>query len=635
MHFLFRLLALLLLGLGHSNQALAARLMPDISAVEQLAGDNGWWRLLHYKNSLLGPASQVDDQSFFLHPDGNRKPLAELQATLFELRQALSSELDQQQDVRCRFPARVEWLGRQLGQSIPERKCPELEDWLQQIDAGSLTLVFPAAYLNNAASMFGHSLLRIDGRDKSSRPDLVAWAINYAAQTNPGDGGVTYAMKGMFGMYPGYFSLMPYYEKVNEYSNLENRDIWEYQLALEPEEIRRVLFHLWELDKIRFDYWFFDENCSYQLLALLSVAREDLDLTAGFDIKALPVDTIRALEDDGLLMAAGNFRPAFATQLQNMSMQASEQELKYVRLLVFENQHPEQLAMPPEVNPANVYELAFQWLNFRFQHQGLTREQAAPQLHRLLIARAKTAQRADFVPMATPDIAPHLGHDTAQWSLAAGRHGSDNYLQLAAKPSYHGRFDPVDGYLPGAEINLLELQLRYYHKQRKIEPWHLNLVEVGNYLTSSPVFKMSAWRTRVEIGRTGLEDSASKDWRSRVHSGYGRAWGNGESLLGYAFVTAELENGPQAGVRKRPGRERWSAGPGIGAGFVWQATGKIRAGLDLQTSRFVAGATGTAHAAKATAQWNYRHNNSLRLQLSRELREHGISEVQLAWLRNF
>lgn len=617
------------------NGNLWAISLPDQASISRQADSNAWWRLLHYKKPYLRTVSQVDDAGFFLHPKGKYQPDAELAASLQHLQQALNSDLSEQEDIRCRFPARVDWIRRSFALEIAPRSCPQLDSWLAEIDAGSLTLVFPAAYLNNAASMFGHSLLRIDSQDRSSRPDLVTWAINYAAQANPDDGGLVYAVKGMSGLYPGYFNLLPYYEKVKEYSHLENRDIWEYPLDIDQPGMQRVLWHLWELDKIRFDYWFFDENCSYQLLALLSVARDNLDLTAGFDIKALPVDTVRALEDAGLLKAAGNFRPSFATQLQTMSMQASEQELVYVRQLVFDNLPPESLALPAGVNPANVYELAFQWLNFRFQHQGLAREQAAPQLHRLLVARARVAQRADFVPMTTPETAPHLGHDTAQWSLAAGRHGNDNYLQLAAKPSYHGRFDPVAGYLSSAEINLLELQLRYYHQQRKLEPWHLNLVEVGNYLTSSPVFKMSAWRTRIEVGRTGLEDSASKDWRSRMHGGYGRAWGDGESLLGYAFVTSELENGPQAGVRKPANNQRWAAGPGIGAGFVWQASAKTRAGLDLQTTRFIAGATGTAHEAKATAQWNYRHNHSLRLQLRRELREHGVSEVQLAWLRNF
>lgn len=629
------LAACVLLCVSLSAHSTAATLQPSPSQVDQLAQSNGWWRLLHYQKAKLRIQSQVDDPAFFLHPQGKSDPHAELQATLSQLNQALRTQQTETEDIRCRFPARVNWLSQNLQQSIPARDCPTLDDWLEQIDAGSLTLVFPAAYLNNAASMFGHSLLRIDSKDKSSRPDLVTWAIDYAAQADPADSAVTYAFKGMTGLYPGYFSLMPYYEKVNEYSHLENRDMWEYPLNIAPDAMQRVLWHLWELDKIRFDYWFFDENCSYQLLALLSVAEEHLDLTRSFNLKALPVDTIRALDEAGLLLAAGRFRPAFATELQSISHQVSPQELELVEQLVFTQQHPTSLDIPPPNNPAKVHELAYQWLNFRYHHQGLPREQAAPQLHQLLVARSRVAEKSGFIPVAIPTTAPHQGHDTAQWSIAGGHQGSHNYLQLAAKPAYHSRYDAVDGYLPSAEINLLELSLRYYRPYKKIEPWHLKLVEVGNYLTSSPVFKMSAWRTRIDIGRTGLESSARHDWRSRIGGGYGRSWGNGESLLGYAFVTSEWEHGPQAGVRKSSNHQRWAFGPGVSAGLVWQGPAQTRHGLDVQTTRFVAGAKGTAHQLQATSQWNYQHNHALRLQFSRELRKTSQNELQLAWLKHF
>ena len=86
---------------------------------------------------------------------------------------------------------------------------------------------------------------------------------------------------------------MPYYLKVREYTDLENRDIWEYELNLSPEEIDRLLMHAWELGPIHFDYYFFDENCAYHLLGLLEAARPDLELTKGFRWWAIPSDTVR------------------------------------------------------------------------------------------------------------------------------------------------------------------------------------------------------------------------------------------------------------------------------------------------------------------------------------------------------
>lgn len=625
---------LLLLGLPVVHAA--PQLNPDPGQLEKLSQENAWWRLIHYKQQYGRIRSQVDDARFFLSDEGDRNPLAELRATLDQLNHALQDAgLSEQEDLRCRFPARFEWLNRTLDARLPGRDCPDLQVWLDDIDAGSLSLIFPSAYLNNASSMFGHSLLRIDGRDRSQRPDLVAKAVNFAALVDGDDGSVTYALKGMLGLYPGYFSLLPYYEKVNEYSHLENRDIWEYPLQLSDAGLQRVLLHMWELDGIRFDYWFFDENCSYQLLALLSVAEDHLDLTAGFDIKALPVDTVRALSRAGLLQDEGHYRPAFATLLDSMSRQVTSEELHHARLLVFDQTAPDALPLPDSVSPARVYELAFQWLNFRYQHESLPRAQAAPQLHRLLVARSRVGQPAGFVPVQVPEVPPHQGHDSAQWSVAAGWHEEQGFLQLAAKPAYHGRFDAVEGYLPNAEINLLELSLRYYEDTEKIEPWHLNVVEVGNYLSSSPVFRLSAWRIEAEIGRVTPGARFRDDWRGRLGGGYGRAWGSSTDLMAYLFLALELEAGPQAGVQMTVDDSDWAAGGGLAAGFVWEPLDALRGGLDLRAIHFPVGAEGEAYQAEATLQWNYARNQSLRLQGQVAYREGSNREVHLAWLRFF
>ncbi len=77
-------------------------------------------------------------------------------------------------------------------------------------------------------SVFGHTLLRISSSYKSP---LLSSAVNYAANDTDSNG-LLYAFKGIFGFYPGYFSLLPYHQKLNDYSGVEHRDIWEYTLNL-------------------------------------------------------------------------------------------------------------------------------------------------------------------------------------------------------------------------------------------------------------------------------------------------------------------------------------------------------------------------------------------------------------------
>ena len=84
--------------------------------------------------------------------------------------------------------------------------------------------------------------------------------------------GLTFAIQGLIGGYPGTFSVLPYYIKVREYSNLENRDLWEYELNLSPEEIEIFVDHLWELGSTYFAYYYLSENCSYHVLGLLEAS---------------------------------------------------------------------------------------------------------------------------------------------------------------------------------------------------------------------------------------------------------------------------------------------------------------------------------------------------------------------------
>jgi hypothetical protein len=239
-------------------------------------------------------------------------PHAELEATL---RSFFAQAPEGDDHPQCRFVARRAWLDAELGfdaQRVPRRECRRYQEWRAAIDASQLTLVFASAYVNNPGSMYGHTLLRVDAADQDERTRLLAYTINFAAGTDE-TSGFLYVLKGLSGGYPGVFSILPYYLKVREYSDLENRDLWEYELDLRGEEIERVLAHAWELLPVQFDYFFFDENCSYHLLGLLQVAREDLELTAQFPLWALPVDTVRVLTERPGLVRRTVYRPSSAT----------------------------------------------------------------------------------------------------------------------------------------------------------------------------------------------------------------------------------------------------------------------------------------------------------------------------------
>jgi hypothetical protein len=298
---------------------------------ENLARDPYWRRLLHYSRNLLGIyQSEIDDPSFFLSKVGRRDPGAELEATLRAFFDPPPTDPNAQPP-QCRFPARWAWLKERLaldGKNPPEMSCPRFEQWRAKLDTESLTMVFAFAYMNNPASMYGHTFVRLNAKGRTSREPLLDYIVNFAADLE-GDNGFLFAMKGLLGGYHGRFSTFPYYMKVQEYNNLESRDLWEYDLRFSAHSVERFIRHLWEMGNVRMPYFFFNKNCSYYLLPVMDVMEpSEKDLSRQFLMKAIPIDTVRAvIRRPGVLQGVFR-RPSHASLMIERRRRLSPDEIR-------------------------------------------------------------------------------------------------------------------------------------------------------------------------------------------------------------------------------------------------------------------------------------------------------------------
>ena len=264
---------------------------------KKLYEDRYWRILLHYKKTFFGNwESEADAKFFFNSPHGKYDPKAELVETIkafFSKPDIINQEIPPPQ---CRFIARYHWLDQFLHfdpAKMKKQACPLFDEWFAMMDPKSISLIFPSYDLFSPGSMFGHTLLRINsvGNENTS---ILNYAINYGAVIPEAEENTAiYALRGVFGGYRGYFSSVPYYKKVWEYSDMDFRDIWEFDLFLSRHELERMLRHVWELFFTNFDYYFFKENCSYHLLSLIEAARPDLDLQNNYFLWVIPTDTIR------------------------------------------------------------------------------------------------------------------------------------------------------------------------------------------------------------------------------------------------------------------------------------------------------------------------------------------------------
>ena len=505
----------------------------------RLAERPEWRKLVHYAPNLFSTNVHglVDDPKFYNAPDGKYNPQSELEATLTKF-YSDTEESNTQQNSQCLFVARYAWLDEHLTfdpQRLPRRECKRYQQWLAALNPNGLTLIFASAYLNSPSSMYGHPLIRVDAKDQNDSTRLLAYAITFAANTNETNG-LAFAANGLFGGYPGAFSILPYYLKVREYSDLENRDMWEYQMNLSPAELDRVLRHAWELGSAYFQYFFFDENCAYHLLSLLQVARPELDWTSQFRWWAIPADAVRVIARQPDMVKKVVYRPANATVLRHRLSHLSEQERNLARDLSVKRivAGDSVLSDLPASHAAAVIETSQDYLSYRraigkddvADSAGLARE--------LFTARSRLDAVAQTPVIPMPEVHPEQGHGSSRITLGAGRRSGQNFQELSARATYHDIMDADGGYVRGAQIEFFSLSIRHYNSgSTRVEKF--TPVNILSLTPRDDFFQSKSWK--IEAGWKRVRASnGSEPFAAAVDGGVGGSWSNtNETALWYAL----------------------------------------------------------------------------------------------------
>jgi len=554
-----------------------------------LARHPTWEALLHAGPGRfgLGRESEIPGGRFFLAEEGQSDPAAELEATLGAL---LAAPTEGDGAAHCRFPARARWLARELG--VPEERlapapCPALDEWRSGLAPRGITLIFPEAFMNNPASMFGHTLLRLDVADPKDPRNLLAYAIDFTANTD-GDAGPVYLAKGALGLYPGYFGVNPYYRKLELYGDWQNRDIWEYPLDLSAGEVELVLLHLWELDDVAIPYYFFRQNCSYQLIRLLAVARPELDLRHGFPLGVIPVDTVRDVLAEIGLAGEVRYRPSPAAELRTLLGTLSAEDRRLALALSRGEIEPDDARVAgrgPEERGA-LLGAAYEALKYAFLQGEVEEDVSRERSYRLLVARSRAA-RGGTPEVPRPAVRPEEGHGTALLAVGGGVEDDEGYVELRLRPSLHGPLDPEAGFPGDSSIGFLDTRLRWFPESGRVRLEELVLVELQSNTPRDDFFRPLSWgldtgfRTRLFPEEDGELDR-DLVWRTGGSLGFTFAPGRGP-LSVYALADARLEVG--SGFD-----HGWAFGPGGELGLELRVPGdRWQARLFGRGTRFVLG----------------------------------------------
>lgn len=525
-----------------------------------------WLRLLNYKPGgwFSQDHSYVDGPGFFFSPDGKYDPLAELKATV----ESFSKDIKigpLGQHPQCAFPERFRFLKSELHLEIQQKECTKYQEFLSRFKGQSVTLVYSSAYPNNPGSALGHTFLKINSKVKT---DLLDYGISYAARVSDDENGVKFLFYGVFGGYVGQFSMLPYYEKVNEYSNSESRDVWEYELNFSPEETQRLLGHAWELEtNSHLDYFFFDENCALILLSLLESAKPEWNLTEGFWAGVIPGETVKKVTQIENAVKRVNFRPSLHKKLRaiygNLSPE-SKSDFEKIRTMEMS---------PGEIQDPVLAETAALYMQYKKQK---TNSQTPEEKQRESAFRLRMSQLpvSNYSLDVDDSSRPDLGHDAYNIAVGGGylKGGKDvsvGFLDLDFRGTYHDLLDRDLGFSRFSQIQFPEFHFRIIPAEKVYDFERIGLVSATSLFPMSFLEKRFSWKLSIQMYRPS-------DFGVR-NTLVGQLLGAGgasfellpKSLIGYVMASGRGEIGDALAKGYR-------LGPGLMSGLVGSVSDTVK-----------------------------------------------------------
>lgn len=448
-----------------------------------------WILLMRYQKTLTGWNSEVDSKNYFFSTEGKNDPEKELESNLMAFfDESEYPDEDKKMHPQCAFPARFSFFRKHLDlnpDKIKIQPCNKLKVWKEALNPESLSIVFASYYLGSPASIMGHTLFKLNSKQNKNK-ELLDYGVNYAAITNDKNP-IKYIWNGLTGGYSGVFSIYPYYTKVNEYNDLETRDLWEYELSLDDAELDRFLNHLWELLwQAEFDYFFFDENCAYHMYALIEYSRLGLKLKDRFNLVVNPPDAIKNYLSQKNLVKAVKFRPSLFSTIQKKIeiMDEKEQEIFY-------NVWQEKKEIENFSNQNFRKDLILDAIldSYRWKQMKEKENEKDKKLYRKYLLERSLLEEDTYSILVKEYMAfsPEQAHNFSRVSISHGVSSIGTFQEIKYRIGYHDLFNSEKGFMPNSEVLLGDISIRLLNRNQLI----IDKFVLGSLSSFTPENKLS------------------------------------------------------------------------------------------------------------------------------------------------
>lgn len=527
---------------------------------KQLWKDPYWHKLLHIEPGLFGSIkSPVTSKEFFLSEYGKQDPESELLATIESM---LKPEPKGDAHPLCRFPARAHWLKERLpgfSENLPETQCAQLDRILSTIQPDSLRIVYASTYLENPASTYGHLFLKLHQENMGLRNLMV----QYAAMVGNANG-AEYIFRGVFGGFDGQFGMAPQYITMKSNLELEDRDLFEVELDLNKEEIHRILLHLIEMQGVKFDYYFFKENCGYRLIELVETAwHEPPKIDKSRLVWSIPTDEFKILAKTVAKPKEGRvYLPSRSRRWLYRLQNLSEVERQWLNRVIKDIEQIEgiEFATLPIDSQAKILDVLNDHhriiLNDKPDPNGLfgasETQLEAWQKHNLerykLLSLRSKLNAPPPVDLPHP-VSPAESHGSALVQVSGWRSSASDAMELRLAAFHHDLLSDRSGQLPLANFSAARIHLRQ-EEEGSARLLEFNLFDLTAFNPRGEYFSPKSWGVTigfVPFWGAQLEEPLSFEVKGRL----GWTWGLPNELYTYLFggMLAQSGTGLHGGGR--------------------------------------------------------------------------------------
>jgi hypothetical protein len=538
-----------------------------------------WLGLLHYNNK---ESSEIMSSDFFIHDQGSVIPSSEMSATV----NAFFNSPKKQ----CRFPARKIFIEKELEINFPHVNCEKFNAYKNGLEAKSISLVYASGYLGNPASMYGHLLLKIN---KENQHDLLDNTFSYGARVPDSDNKLEYILKGIFGGYQGFYSNQKYHHQTLTYNESELRDLWEYRLNVSDESIDFIIAHLWEMQEVGMTYYFFRENCAYQLAQLIGMDT-NLNLNRLKKPWVMPYDIIKNGKKTGLIEKTF-YHESRQEALYNKYDQLIADE-KIIVHDIIENGDTKRLDYLSEKSAKRVIETLYDYYSYiSNKNDGLTPNQKKIRqslIHKRFILKSGASKWQDRAPTSPEGATPSTLLQLAVFNN--NKLGSGQEIRFRA--SYYDWLNINSARIPFSSLESGDIRFRYYNQEKSWRLEQLSLFDIKSLNASEtglPEDNEYAWR--LAMGYGSVENSCQS-----CMTGYLEGfWGESKRITTNSAAYVALG----ANVQEYSESNSWfSLGPEVG--WIWNPSSTWASSLTLAHHRFIDDIDTHIHHIKFDARYS-------------------------------